>query len=235
MVSLEKIKVIYDNGVISKTVLEDFNLNIKKGDFISVIGENGAGKTTFFKVLTGEIKPVSGNYILNGKVIKNKKSHFLFRKLGVVYQNPEIGVFPDLTIEENLILGSRKGNKHLMFRSLTGVEFLESLEIGLEKRLKTKVSNLSGGQKQMLSLVIASMTKPDILLLDEHTAALDPQNSKKVMDLTYKINQKYGITILMISHNLELLKKYPTRIVEIKDGKIFNDINSNINRNCLVV
>jgi len=221
MVEIKNIRVVYNrNQVNEKIALNNFDLSIKKGEFVTIIGPNGAGKTTLFKVLTGEVVLEQGEFILNDRIIKRTKPYKLFRNVGIVYQEPDRGVFPDLTLEENLILGSKKGNRFFSFGKYKGLELLKSLNMGLEDRLRTKVKEFSGGQKQALAMVLASITKPDLLLLDEHTAALDPKNVKKVMELTMKINKELGLTIIMVTHNMKIVERYAGRIVEIKDGKV---------------
>jgi putative ABC transport system ATP-binding protein len=224
MVELKNIRVVYNkNQVNEKKALDKFELSVKKGEFVTIIGPNGAGKTTLLKVLTGEVALDQGSFTLNNKSIKRIKPYKLFRNVGIVYQEPDRGVFPDLTLEENLILGSKKGNRFFSFGKYEGLELLKSLNMGLENRLKTKVKEFSGGQKQALAMVLASITKPDLLLLDEHTAALDPKNVEKVMELTMKINKELGLTIIMVTHNMKTVEKYSSRIVEIKDGKVTKD------------
>lgn len=227
MVKLQEIKVIYNKGEINeKIALENFSFKFKKGELITVIGSNGSGKSTLFKVLTGDIKPEEGYYFLDEENTNNIPSYKILKKISIVYQNPDSGVFPELTIEENLMLGSKKGNRFFKFGKIKGIDLLESLKIGLEKRLKTKVKELSGGQKQALSLIIASISKPNILLLDEHTAALDPKMSEKIMQLTTYINKTMGITILMINHNESLIKKYSERILKLDNGKLVDDFKN---------
>ncbi|HOB15710.1 MAG TPA: ATP-binding cassette domain-containing protein [Defluviitoga sp.] len=224
MVELKNIRVVYNkNQTNEKKALDGLNLTIKKGEYVTIIGPNGAGKTTLLKILTGEIHPEEGDYVLNGRDIKHPKPYKLFRNVGIVYQEPDRGVFPDLTIEENLILGSKKGNRFFSFGKYQGLELLKSLNMGLEDRLKTKVKELSGGQKQALAMILAAITYPDLLLLDEHTAALDPKNVEKVMELTLKINTEMGLTILMVTHNMKIVEKYAKRIVEIKEGIVTRD------------
>lgn len=224
MVKLEKVKVVYNkNKINEKIALKDFSFNFNKGEFITIIGSNGSGKSTLFKVLTGDKKPEEGFYFLNEKNTKKLPSYKLLNKISIVYQNPDLGVFPELTIEENLILGSKKGNRFLKFGKVQGLELLKDLGLGLEKRLKTKVKELSGGQKQALSLIVAAISKPEILLLDEHTAALDPNMSDKIMNLTIDINKKLGLTILMINHNQNLVEKFSKRILKLNEGALEND------------
>ncbi|MGM0640405.1 MAG: ATP-binding cassette domain-containing protein [Thermotogota bacterium] len=224
MVKLKEIKVIYNKGQINeKVALENFSFQFIKGELITVIGANGSGKSTLFKVLTGDVKPQDGHYFLDNKNTSKIPSYKILKNISIVYQNPDTGVFPDLSIEENLILGSKKGNRFFKFGKIKGIDLLKNLGIGLEKRLKTNVKELSGGQKQALSLIIASISEPNILLLDEHTAALDPNMAEKIMTLTNFINEKMGITILMINHNEYLIKKYSKRILKLDNGHLSDD------------
>ncbi|GAB6189092.1 ATP-binding cassette domain-containing protein [Marinitoga arctica] len=223
MVELKNITVIYNKGTANEKIgLNNFNLKINDGDFITIIGSNGAGKSTLFKVIMGLIKPSKGKYIINNKNMNNSTPFQLSKMISIVYQNPDIGVFPDLTIKENLILGSKKGMRFLKFGKLPSLELLKSLDMGLEKRLDVKVKELSGGQKQALALILATISKPKLLLLDEHTAALDPVATEKIMDLTLKINKDFNITTLMISHNTLVVSKYSEKIIKIEDGNIVN-------------
>jgi putative ABC transport system ATP-binding protein len=227
MVKLEEIKVIYNKGEINeKIALENFSFKFKKGELITVTGSNGSGKSTLFKVLTGDIKPEHGYYFLDEKNTYKIPAYKILKNISIVYQNPDSGVFPDLTIEENLMLGSKKGRRLLKFGKAKGLDLLKNLDIGLDKRLKTKVKELSGGQKQALSLIIASISKPNILLLDEHTAALDPNMAEKIMNLTTYINKKLGITVLMINHNENLIRKYSERILKLDNGRLVEDFKN---------
>jgi putative ABC transport system ATP-binding protein len=176
--------------------------------------------------LTGDIKPEHGYYFLDEKNTYKIPSYKILKNISIVYQNPDSGVFPDLTIEENLMLGSKKGRRLLKFGKVKGLDLLKNLDIGLDKRLKTKVKELSGGQKQALSLIIASISKPDILLLDEHTAALDPKMAEKIMNLTTYINKNMGITVLMINHNEKLIRKYSERILQLDNGRLVGDFKN---------
>lgn len=227
MVKLKEIKVTYNKGEINeKIALENFSFKFEKGELITVVGSNGSGKSTLFKVLTGDIKPDKGYYFLEEKNTIKIPSYKILKNISIVYQNPDSGVFPELSIEENLILGSKKGSRFFKFGKVKGLDLLKSLEIGLEKRLKTKVKELSGGQKQALSLIIASISQPNILLLDEHTAALDPKMAEKIMELTKYINKTMGITILMINHNKELIRKYSERILKLNNGRLVGDFKN---------
>ncbi|MBM7558892.1 ABC transporter ATP-binding protein [Marinitoga litoralis] len=221
MVELKDITVIYNKGESNEKIgLNNFSLKINDGDFITIIGSNGAGKTTLFKVLMGLVKPIRGKYYINNNDVTNATPFQLSKIISIVYQNPDMGVFPDLTIKENLILGSKKGMRFLKFGRLPSLELLKSLNMGLENRLNTKVKELSGGQKQALALILATISKPKLLLLDEHTAALDPKATEKIMELTLRINKEFNITTLMISHNTLVVSKFSEKIVRIENGCI---------------
>ncbi|MDK2951117.1 MAG: putative tryptophan/tyrosine transport system ATP-binding protein [Kosmotogales bacterium] len=226
MVKLKDIKVVFNKGTENeKVALDKISLTIKEGDFVTIIGSNGAGKSTMLKVILGEIFPNSGIYMIDDSVMNGTNSYKLAKFIGRVYQNPNSGVFPNLSIKENLILASKKGMRYLGFSKVSdfGVELLANLGIGLEKRLNTKAGHLSGGQKQSLAMVMSIISRPRLLLLDEHTASLDPQSSEKIMELTKRINIEYGITIMMITHNMEIASKYGNRFVKLSEGRISED------------
>ncbi|HPE69544.1 MAG TPA: ATP-binding cassette domain-containing protein [Thermotogota bacterium] len=224
MVELEGITVVYNPGQDNqKVALEDVSLGVNNGDFLVVVGANGAGKSTLLKVLLGEVEPLQGHFKVNGKVQTDRSPSRRAKTIGRVYQDPNSGVFPNLTIRENLSVASRKGMRGLGFSGIPQkvLEHLESLDLGLEKRMETKAGELSGGQKQALAMVMAIASDPELLLLDEHTASLDPKSAKKVMDLTKRINEKLGITIMMITHNMEFAGTYGNRQIRVEEGKIF--------------
>jgi putative ABC transport system ATP-binding protein len=226
MVKLKDIKVVFNRGTENeKVALDKISLTIKEGDFVTIIGSNGAGKSTMLKVILGEIFPNSGIYMIDDSVMNGTNSYKLAKFIGRVYQNPNSGVFPNLSIKENLILASKKGMRYLGFSKVSdfGIELLTNLGIGLEKRLNTKAGHLSGGQKQSLAMVMSIISRPRLLLLDEHTASLDPQSSEKIMELTKRINIEYGITIMMITHNMEIASKYGNRFVKLSEGRILED------------
>jgi putative ABC transport system ATP-binding protein len=226
MVKLKDIKVVFNKGTENeKVALDKISLTIKEGDFVTIIGSNGAGKSTMLKVILGEIFPNSGIYMIDDSVMNGTNSYKLAKFIGRVYQNPNSGVFPNLSIKENLILASKKGMRYLGFSKVSdfGIELLTNLGIGLEKRLNTKAGHLSGGQKQSLAMVMSIISRPRLLLLDEHTASLDPQSSEKIMELTKRINIEYGITIMMITHNMEIASKYGNRFVKLSEGRILED------------
>ncbi|MFO7881656.1 MAG: ATP-binding cassette domain-containing protein [Kosmotogaceae bacterium] len=226
MVELKNISVVYNQGMPNETVaLKDINLKINKGEFIVIIGPNGAGKSTLLKIILGEIKPDYGIYKLNEEIMNGTSTAKLAELIGRVYQDPNSGVFSNLTIKENLIISSRKGFRGLKFSNFSRdtLILLKNLGLGLEKRLDVLAGELSGGQKQALAMVMAIAAKPKLLLLDEHTASLDPKSALKVMDLTEKINKQLGMTVVMITHNKEFASNYGERRVKLVDGSINED------------
>jgi putative ABC transport system ATP-binding protein len=158
------------------------------------------------------------------------KPHKLAEFIGRVYQDPNTGIFPALTIAENLIIASKKGNRPFKFSSVKeeAISLLRDLGLGLEDRLNTKAGELSGGQKQSLAMVMAILSKPRLLLLDEHTASLDPDSASRVMELTERINREYDITIIMITHNMDIANSYGERLMRLIEGEVVNDGMRNI-------
>jgi len=226
MVELKNISVVYNRGLPNETIaLKDVNLTIEEGEFVVVIGPNGAGKSTLLKIILGEVNPDSGIYKLNDLIMNGKSTAKLAKLIGRVYQDPNSGVFSNLTIRENLIISSRKGLRGLTFSNFSKdtLELLENLGLGLERRLDVLAGELSGGQKQALAMVMAIAAKPKLLLLDEHTASLDPKSALKVMDLTERINKQLGMTVVMITHNKEFAMNYGERKVKLVNGTINED------------
>jgi len=221
MLRLENITVIYNQGQDNENMaLKEVNLQADKSDFVVIVGSNGAGKSTLLNVILGKLKPTTGEYYLKDKPIKKPSISKMAHLIGRVYQNPDSGVFSNLTIRENLKIASKKGNRGLTFSRIDpkALELLEHLKMGLENRLDTVVGELSGGQKQALAMVMAVITNPEVLLLDEHTASLDPKSARRVMDLTKMINEELDVTVMMITHNMDFAESYGNRKVEIKEG-----------------
>ena len=192
----------------AKPVFKGLDLKIDDGDFVTIIGSNGAGKSTLLNVINGQINPDGGDIILNGSNITNIERHKRSKWISQVYQDPTQGTAPSMTVLENLSMAKNKGKKFNFTFGLDtkNIEFyknqLKSIGLGLEKQLFTQVGLLSGGQRQCLSLIMATLNHPDILLLDEHTAALDPQTSEIILEITKEIVEKNNITSLMITHNM---------------------------------
>lgn len=213
-------------------VFNNFNLEIEKNKCTAIIGPNGCGKSTLLNIIGGSVEADNLDLILNGKDISHLKEEKRASYIGRVYQNPSVGVSPSLTILENMSLGDKKGEKFTLRRLLKKgktpkfIELLKDLDLGLENQLKTKVKYLSGGQRQSLSLLMATMKLPDLLLLDEHTAALDPKTSHVVMEKTRALIKKQKITTIMISHNMRDAVEYSDRIIMLDKGRIVLDKNS---------
>lgn len=211
------------------SVFANFNLNIEKNKCTAIIGPNGCGKSTLLNIIGGSIQADNVDLILNGNDISNIKEEKRAKYIGRVYQNPSVGVSPSLTILENMSLGDKKGESFTLRRLLRKekmpkfIELLKDLDLGLENQLKTKVKYLSGGQRQSLSLLMATMKLPDLLLLDEHTAALDPKTSHVVMQKTRDLIKKHKITTIMISHNMRDAVEYSDRIIMLDKGEIVLD------------
>lgn len=214
------------------TVFNSFNMSIEKGRCTAVIGSNGCGKSTLFNLISGSLPVDSGEIILEDVDISHRKEEKRARTIGRVYQDPSLGVSPSLTILENMSLADKKGQRftlHSLIRKENRERYqdlLKELDLGLENKLETKVKFLSGGQRQSLSLVMATMKKPELLLLDEHTAALDPKTSAVIMKKTREFIQKDAITTLMISHNMRDALLYSDRIIMLEKGQIVLDKRS---------
>lgn len=214
-----------------KQVFDSFNFTINDGDFISVIGTNGAGKSTLVRLIVGDELVDAGDLLLGGYDIKNQASYIRKRKIAKVYQDPSKGTAGEMTILENMSLADNKGSKFGLSLAVSKrnvqryKDMLSELNLGLENSLHTKVKELSGGQRQSLALIMATMNKPDLLLLDEHTSALDPKTSDIVMQKTKDIVEKYNIPTLMITHNLSSATKYAKRLVKLDNGKVVIDMD----------
>ncbi len=206
-----------------------FNLEIEEKKCTAIIGSNGCGKSTFLNMIAGSILNDSGEIVLNGKDISKFREEKRAKYIGRVYQDPSMGVSPSLTILENMSLVDKKGEKFTLRKLIKKnninkyVKLLKDLDLGLENKLNTKVRFLSGGQRQSLSLIMATMKLPELLLLDEHTAALDPKTSHVVIKKTKELLDKYKITTIMISHNMKDAIEYSDRIIMLDKGEIVLD------------
>ena len=231
MIKIENLyKTFFSELGTEKEVFKNLNLEINDGDFITIIGSNGAGKSTLLNVLNGQIMPDKGTVMLNDINLTNVERHKRAKWISQVYQNPSQGTAPSMTVLENLSMAKNKGKK---FNFTFGLDVknlnfykqqLESIGLGLENQLFTQVGLLSGGQRQCLSLIMATLNRPDILLLDEHTAALDPQTSEIILEKTKEIIEKNNITSLMITHNMQDAITYGNRLIMLHAGEIIFDI-----------
>ena len=237
MLRISKLKKSFNIGTENEiNIFKDFSLTIKKGETTAILGYNGCGKSTLFNIICGVLDCENGNISIEtskgdipfDRLKEHERSNYIAR----VHQNPSMGVSPSLTILENMALADKKsstfGLKKLVNKEKiqTYKDILKTLDLGLENKLNTPVKFLSGGQRQSLSLIMATMKKPELLLLDEHTAALDPKTSKVVMEKTMELVKKNSITTLMISHNLRDAIKFSDRIIMLRQGEISLDIPS---------
>lgn len=230
MLSVEQAsKTFFPGTVNERRALVDLNLRLDEGDFVTVIGSNGAGKSTLLNAVAGRYTIDSGTLEIDGKRVNRLKEYQRARYVGRVFQDPMAGTSPNLTIEQNLALAVRRGKPRGLGPALTGKQRdrfrgeLELLELGLEHRLTAKVGLLSGGQRQALSLLMAGFTQPRILLLDEHTAALDPQRAALVTTLTERIVEQGKLTTLMVTHNMEQALMLGNRLIMMHEGRIVFD------------
>ncbi|MCR1897722.1 ATP-binding cassette domain-containing protein [Irregularibacter muris] len=214
------------------TIFNHFNLEIEKNKCTAIIGANGCGKSTLMNMIGGSIPADQGRILLKDRDMTDLKEEKRATYIGRVYQDPSMGVSPSLTILENMSLADKKGEKFTLRRLIKRgkiqgyIEILRGLDLGLENKLNTKVKFLSGGQRQSLSLLMAAMKHPDLLLLDEHTAALDPKTSHVIMKKTKELIEKYHITTIMISHNMRDAIEYSDRIIMLDKGQIVLDKSS---------
>ena len=227
MLKVENISKTFFPGTVNERIaLNDVNLTLDEGDFITVIGSNGAGKSTLLNAVAGRLFVDSGTVLIDGRKVNKLPEHKRARYVGRVFQDPLAGTAPNLTIEENLALALLRGKGRGLGPGLTKkrrdefVEKLRSLELGLENRLSAKVGLLSGGQRQALSLLMAGFTNPRIMLLDEHTAALDPHRAELVTSLTERIVDEGGLTTLMVTHNMEQAIRLGNRLIMMHEGRI---------------
>lgn len=233
MLKIKKMSKVYNKNTENEIrVFDNFNLTIEKYKCTSIIGSNGSGKSTLLNIISGEVKLDSGEILLDNIDITNLKEEKRLLDISKVYQDPSKGVSPSLTILENLSLADKKGEKFKLKRLVRKnrinyyKDLLKSIDIGLENIINTKVKFLSGGQRQCLSLIMASMKKPKLLLLDEHTAALDPKTSKIILEKTKLFLKKKNITTIMISHNMKDAIHYSDRVIMLKQGKLILDEKS---------
>ena len=230
MIQLCDICKKFNSGTVNETVLfNNFNFKVNKGDFISVIGSNGSGKTTMLNIICGTIGADSGKVIIGGHDMTHKPDYERYKKIGRVYQNPALGTCGDMNVLENMSLADNKG-KRFGFSSEKKKkkldyyrEMLGTLGLGLEDKMFVKVGSLSGGQRQAMSLLMSVMTPIECLILDEHTAALDPKTSEIIMRITDKIVKERGLTALMVTHNLRYAVEYGNRLVMMHEGKCIMD------------
>ncbi|WP_025642323.1 ABC transporter ATP-binding protein [Schnuerera ultunensis] len=237
MLRLNNISKTFNKGNINEQELfKNFSLSIEKGDFISVIGSNGAGKSTLLNLISGKMEVDKGEITLNGVDVTEKDEYEKCKNISRIFQDPSMGTNPSMTIYENLSMAKNKGKKFglTFLMDKDDEEFFKDslgiLGLNLEDKLHTPVSQLSGGQRQSLALIMATIGNPDLLLLDEHTAALDPKTSQIVMDITEKVVKEKGLTTIMVTHNIEHAIKYGNRLIMLHLGKKILDIDGNMKK-----
>ena len=241
MLELKGIHKTFNPGTINeKKAIRDLDLTIREGDFITVIGSNGAGKSTVLNLISGVIPIDSGSLLLDGKDITNMKEFKRAAFLGRVFQDPMLGTAGNMMLEENLAMANRRGKRRGLSWGITDKERglfkekLKTLDLGLEDRLKAKVGLLSGGQRQAVTLLMATLQQPKLLLLDEHTAALDPKTAAKVLEVTDNLVQKNHLTTLMITHNMRDAIRLGNRLIMMNQGKIIYDVEGEEKKNLTV-
>ena len=231
MLKITDLQKTFNPGTVNaKTALDGLDLHLKDGDFVTVIGGNGAGKSTLLNAIAGVWKPDYGTIEIDGVDVTNMPEHKRAQFLGRVFQDPMKGTAPEMEIAENLAIAARRGTKRRFVWGVRKAErekykqMLADLELGLEDRLSQKVGLLSGGQRQAVTLLMASLSKPKLLLLDEHTAALDPKTAAKVLELTDKIVTENHLTTLMITHNMKDAITHGNRLIMMHEGKVIVDV-----------
>lgn len=231
LLQIHNITKIFGEGTINeKIAINDLSLELEEGDFVTVIGNNGAGKSTLMNLIAGVYNANKGQILVDGKDVTKSSEHKRAKYIGRVFQDPLKGTAFDMTIEENLAIAACKAKPRGLQRGITKKdreyfkEQLKVLDMGLEEKMTQKVKLLSGGQRQALTLFMATMAEPKILLLDEHTAALDPLAASKILDLTEKFAKNSNMCTLMITHNMKDALKYGNRTILMQDGKVVMDI-----------
>jgi putative tryptophan/tyrosine transport system ATP-binding protein len=241
MLHIRRLFKVFNKGTINENVVFDnLSLDINDGDFITIIGSNGAGKSTLLNIVSGCLDSDEGSITLEDKEITPLPEFRRTRFIGRVFQNPQVGTSPSMTILENLSMALNKGKGFGLSSCIEKEnmpyfkQILSELNLGLEDKLHTKVGLLSGGQRQVLSLIMATLSSPKLLLLDEHTAALDPKTSEKIIELTSKIVEERKITTLMVTHNLNHAIKLGNRLIMMHRGKIILDIRAEEKKNLTI-
>lgn len=227
MLELKNITKIYNPGTVTEMCLfENFNLTVEDGEFLSIVGSNGSGKTSLLNIICGSIPIEGGDVLIGGESIARQQDYRRYDRIGRVYQNPAMGTCPSLTILENMSLADNKGRRYNLTAGINKKrrsfyrEQLASLGLGLEDKLDVKLESLSGGQRQAVALIMATLTPVDFLILDEHTAALDPKTAETIMVLTDKVVREKHLTAMMVTHNLRYAVEYGSRLIMMNEGRV---------------
>lgn len=232
MLQLNRIHKVFNEGTPDeKIAIDQIQLTLKQGDFVTIIGSNGAGKSTLMNMISGVLFPDEGEIYLDEKNVTHLSEYKRSKMIGRVFQDPMAGTAPSMTIEENLAIAYARNKRRALRKGVTKKrrdyfrEVLESLHLGLENRLGAKVGLLSGGERQALSLLMATFTEPSVLLLDEHTAALDPSRAELITELTKNIVEKYHLTTLMVTHNMQQAIDLGNRLIMMDKGQIILEVD----------
>jgi len=231
MITLQNVThVFHPNSLDERIAIKNLNLKVNEGDFITIIGSNGAGKTTLFNLIAGTYKPTRGKIFINNIDVTNDPEYKRAKYIGRIFQNPLLGTASNMSLEDNMMICYRKGFKWPVIslnhktRSLFQQE-LKRLQMGLENRMKDNLALFSGGQRQALTLLMMVLSRPALILLDEHTAALDPKNASKILSLTREFIEEYHLTAMMITHNMSQAIEYGNRLLMMDEGEIILDIS----------
>lgn len=231
MIRLENLTKVFNPGTPDEnSAIDDISLQVREGDFITIIGSNGAGKTTLFNLIAGTLFPTEGRIFVQDKEVTKVPEYRRAKYIGRIFQDPLLGTASNMTLEDNMMICYRKGFKGLRISLNNRMrEFfrrqLTDLDMGLEYRLKENVRMFSGGQRQALTLLMMVLSEPLLILLDEHTAALDPKNASIILDLTRKYIREYNLTAMMVTHNMAQAIEYGNRIIMMDRGRIILDIS----------
>jgi len=241
MINLRGLKKNFNKGTMDeKVAIDGIDLHIPEGHFVTVIGSNGAGKTTLLNLISGTEAPDEGEIFLDGNRVTALPEHSRAKYLGRIFQNPLLGTAASMNIEENLAMADLRGQTRGLRWGVTNArrafyrEKLKMLKLGLDERLKESVSLLSGGQRQSLTLLMATLSLPKLLLLDEHTAALDPKTAQRVMELTDKIIRENNLTTIMVTHNMQQAIRYGNSMIMLHEGKIIYHVEGDAKKSLTV-